>query len=379
MSIYRELGSRPVINASGIYTDLGGSILSPTVWRAMSEANETFVDIPDLLASSGRLVATWLGVRAARVTPGASAAIVLGTAACITHGEGQASERLPDLAGLARTDVLIQRRHRYKYDRLVRLTGARLIEVGDGDEGTTPDDIATALGERTAAILFPVHLDGMPGTVGLDETIELAQAEGVPVIVDAAYQVEPPSLMRTFTDRGADLACFSAKYFRGPNGGGVIVGRADLIAAVAAVDFTRHESGPWLRFGRAFKLDRQVIVGTVVALREWLAMDHEARLADYLRRVDALRDGLHGIDGIGLEPVCFTMRETYEREPINALHIRLIGGDGRSPTPVDALLRGGDPSIRPIVAADGLTIVVETLDDADIPLVVDRIRVALGV
>lgn len=376
MSVYRELGSRPVINASGIYTDLGGAILSPTVWRAMTEANASFADIPDFLASSGRLVAGWLEVRAARIVPGASAGIVLGTAACLTHGDGEASERLPDVSGLARSDVLIQRRHRYKYDRLVRLPGARLVTVGD-DSGTSAGAMAEAIGERTAAVLFPAHLDGTAGSVGLDETIELAQAGGVPVIVDAAYQVEPPSLMNTFTDRGADLVCFSAKYFRGPNSGGIVVGRADLIAAVSAVDFTRHESGPWLRFGRAFKLDRQVIVGTVVALREWLAMDHGERLASYTKRVDALVVGLAGVGGVSLEPTCFTMRETYEPEPVNALYVRLSGDPARSASKVDGLLRDGDPSIRAIVEPDGFAIVVETLDDADIPVVIDRLRVAL--
>jgi L-seryl-tRNA(Ser) seleniumtransferase len=377
MAIYRELGSRPVINASGIYTDLGGAVLSPTVWQTMGEANTSFVDIPDLLASTGRLVAAWLGVRAARITPGASAAIVLGTAACLTHGEGAASERLPDVTGLVRTDVLIQRGHRYKYDRLVRLAGAHLAEVG-GESGTTADDLAAAIGQRAAAVLFPAHLDGLPGTLGLDETIALAQAEGVPVIVDAAYQVEPPALMGTFTDRGADLVCFSAKYFRGPNGGGIIVGRADLVAAVAAVDFTRHESGPWLRFGRAFKLDRQIIVGTVIALREWLAADHDKRLAANATRVAALAAGLDGLAGVSLEPVCFTMRETYQPSPVNALFIRLDPAMGLTAAGIDAALREGDPSIRAIADVDGLAIVTETLDDADIPLVVDRLRAALG-
>jgi L-seryl-tRNA(Ser) seleniumtransferase len=377
MTIYHELGIRPAINACGIYTDLGGAILSPAVWRAMSEANASFADIPDLLNSSGRMVAGWLEVRAARVTPGASAGIALATAACLTRGDGEASERLPDTTGLARTEVVIGRAHRYKYDRLVRLAGARLVVADDDDQGPEAA-LRAAIGSRTVAVLFPAHLDGVPGSVGLDETIALAQAEGVPVIVDAAYQVEPPSLMRTFTDRGADLACFSAKYFRGPNAGGIVVGRADLIAAVAAVDFTRHEAGPWLRFGRAFKLDRQVIVGTVAALREWLDQDHAARLAGYADKVDALRSGLLDIDGLSLEPICFTMRETYEPSPINALYVRLEAASGRSASAIDAALREGDPSIRTIVEHDGLAIVVETLRDDDVPVIVDAMRTALA-
>jgi L-seryl-tRNA(Ser) seleniumtransferase len=322
-------------------------------------------------------VATWLGARAARVTPGASAGIALAAAACLTRGDGEASERLPDVDGLPRTEIVMQKRHRYKYHRLVRLCGASLVEVGD-ETGGTAGDIAAGIGERTAAVLYPAHLEGVAGTVGLDDVIELAQAEGVPVIVDAAFMVDPPSLMQTFTDRGADLVVFSAKYYRGPNGGGLVVGRADLIAAVAAVDFTRHEAGPWRRFGRPFKMDRQVVVGTVVALREWLTLDHAERLASYARRVGELVERLAGIEGVSLEPVNFTMLETYEATPVNALFLRFGSAAPRSVASVETTLREGDPSIRPFAEDDGLAIVVETILDADVALVADRVRAALA-
>src|SRR5690242_9071935 len=42
MGVYDALGVRRVINASGIYTDLGGSCLSPAVWAAAAEANRTW-------------------------------------------------------------------------------------------------------------------------------------------------------------------------------------------------------------------------------------------------------------------------------------------------------------------------------------------------
>src|SRR5579862_4471608 len=60
-SLFRRLGTKPVINACGIYTDLGGSRLSPSVWAAMAEANETFVRLIDLLDSSGAHIAKLLG------------------------------------------------------------------------------------------------------------------------------------------------------------------------------------------------------------------------------------------------------------------------------------------------------------------------------
>src|SRR5260370_1435734 len=64
-SVLRRLGGKPVINACGIYTDLGGSRLSPGVWAAMEEANRNFVRLTDLLDFSGRHIAQQLGDMAA--------------------------------------------------------------------------------------------------------------------------------------------------------------------------------------------------------------------------------------------------------------------------------------------------------------------------
>src|SRR5258708_29391607 len=83
VDIFRKFGVKPVINACGIYTVLGGTVFSPRVWQAMQDINSSFVRMVDLLDRSGEMLARIVGAEAARVTPGASAAITLGTAACI--------------------------------------------------------------------------------------------------------------------------------------------------------------------------------------------------------------------------------------------------------------------------------------------------------
>jgi len=35
--VFEKFKVRPVINACGIYTDLGGTVFSPRVWQAMQE------------------------------------------------------------------------------------------------------------------------------------------------------------------------------------------------------------------------------------------------------------------------------------------------------------------------------------------------------
>ena len=53
MAIYSSLGVRRVINASGIYSDLGGSRLAPEVWAAAGEANAVWASMDELLVGLG--------------------------------------------------------------------------------------------------------------------------------------------------------------------------------------------------------------------------------------------------------------------------------------------------------------------------------------
>ena len=372
-SVYHALGTKPVVNALGIYTDLGGSRLSPPVWAAMEEANRSFASMVGLLAGSGAVIARLLGSEAARVTPGASAAIALGTAACMTGTDGAKMEQLPDTTGM-RNEVVMQRNHRYKYDRMVRMTGARIVEAGDAD-GTTLEQLDAAIGPQTAMICFPAHLDGVGGTAVLPEVAALARSRGVPVLVDAAYLNYPVSLMGSFTAAGADLVCFSAKYFGGPNGGGFIAGRADLIDAVAGVDFTRFESGRHLIFGRPFKLDRQIVVGVVAALQEWLAMDHGARFADYGHLVGIIADRLEGREGVRTSPMFFSMQETLHGapEPANCLVVEVGPESGTTAAAVEEALAADDPAILVHLRDESVIVDVEVMNEEEAQLVAERL------
>jgi L-seryl-tRNA(Ser) seleniumtransferase len=126
-TILHRLGAKPCINAMGVYTGLGGSIISPTVWQAMTESNKTYVEMAPLMDSAGQMVADMLGAEAGRVTPGASSAIALMVAACMTGTEGEKMERLPDTRGRP-DEVLLQKRQRYLFVRMIRHPGARIIE-----------------------------------------------------------------------------------------------------------------------------------------------------------------------------------------------------------------------------------------------------------
>jgi D-glucosaminate-6-phosphate ammonia-lyase len=358
MSLYDSLGVRRVINACGIYTDLGGSVLGPSAWAAAAEANSTWAAMDELLDSSGRLIASLCGSEAARVVPGASAGIALSIAACIARGDGPTSEALPLANGAV---VLMQRGHEYKYARCAALAGARV-------EWT--DDIAAVLdgpagGDPPAAILHPAHLDA--AAVGLRTLAPLAASADVPIVVDAAFQSFPLDELSRWA-RGGDVAVFSAKYFWGPNGGGFVAGRSGLVADLAALDFTGYESGRWRTFGRAFKLDRATVAATVAALSEWVGMDHDARLAGLAELARALAARCGELEGALVSLKQFTLDERLVDGPLNAVLVR--GGD---PGRLVAELAAGDPSVRAFVEGDALVFCTDALTAPEI----DEIGAAL--
>src|SRR5580765_3282012 len=82
-SVFELLGIKPVINARGNNTVLGGSTPSARVKRAMQDVERYYVDMQQLLERSGEVIANLLGTEAAYVTPGAAAALALGSAACM--------------------------------------------------------------------------------------------------------------------------------------------------------------------------------------------------------------------------------------------------------------------------------------------------------
>ena len=370
-TIYDELGVTPVINARGNYTTLGGSSFSPAVRRAMEEANRYFVDMQALQDRVGQTIAELLGAEAALVTPGAAAALALGTAACVTGLDGTKMERLPDTAGMKR-DVVIQRGHRYHYDHCVTIVGARLVEVGD-DAGTGQEQLAAALGPDTAAILFPAHLDGEAGTVPLAEVIRLARERAVPTLVDAAGQVFPLERMQGYAAQGCDLVCFGSKYFGGPNSAGILCGRRELVAAAALQSFIGYETSGHRTFGRPLKLDRQEIVAVVVALREWLTMDHEVRLRRDADKASAIARHLEGIPHVtaGLQtesaPAQWVDRAARLRVDVDPR-------GGRTAAQVAEALARGNPSIQLHVEGDALVLAVATLWDGDEEVVGRRLR-----
>src|SRR5712692_8911059 len=83
---YQKLGVTPFINAAGTYTVLSASTMPDEVQAAIALAAREPVNLNELHDAAGQYLAKRLRCEAVLITAGAAAALVVGTAACVTTG-----------------------------------------------------------------------------------------------------------------------------------------------------------------------------------------------------------------------------------------------------------------------------------------------------
>ena len=369
--IYEKLGVRPVINAQGNGTVLGGSRPPQVVLDAMDEANLDFVEMRELLEKSGEYIAGVLGTESAFVTSGAAAALTLSTAACMAGTDPEKIGSLPDSTGM-KDQILIQKKQRYGFDRCYTIPGGKLVEVGD-DNGCTARQLEEAIGPDTAAVAYFAQSDWDSSVLTLDETVRVAHAQGVPVIADAASQIYPLDYFRR-TAQAADLVCFGAKYFGSPHSTGVVAGSKKMVDAVVAQGFIAYQIAGRRAFGRPMKVDRQEVVGVVAALDNWFSMNHEDRILEDEERFSGIRQGLRGVQSVRAEVV------PNNRFWGHTLNVTIDAqAAGKTARQVADELDAGNPRIWVGVEGDDtITINVHTLTGDQESIVVDRLKEVLG-
>jgi len=305
MSVYGRYGVKRVINAAFHLTRLGGSTLSPNVLKAMDEANESYCNMWDLIEKGSAHIAKGIGAPAAWITSGAFNALVLAAAACMAGKDTDKMRRLPNTTGM-RNEFIIQRNARlFVYDRSMEVAGGKFVFVGDERWGASKEHIENAINECTAGIHYAYPTAGNPYICPLEDVLEVAHSHGVPVIVDGAGMTYPTSVMNKFMKMGCDVVAVGGKYVGGPNSTGFAYGRKDLIEAIALHSFIGAEAGPddkaglYRSIGRGYKLDRQEIIGLLVAFDEWMAMDHEAeRFAPAWKKVRYIEKRVRKLPGL---------------------------------------------------------------------------------
>ena len=283
--VYRAIGVKPVITASGTSTAYGGSKLRPEVMEVMNKASTVMVEIDELNKAAGKIIAELTGAEAGLVASGAAGGLVLQAAAVIAGSDPIKMDQLPDTTGL-KNEIVIHRSHRFAYDQCYRSVGATFVEIGDGRR-CQPWQLEAAFTEQTAAVAYLFSPFVSRRALPFEQVVDMAHARGVPVIVDAASFLPPRANLRRFIAEGADMVIYSGgKGVRGPQGTGILCGRADLIEAAAA------NASPHQFIGRGMKVAKEEIVGLTTALGLFVEEDEDAeneRFSEMSRQVvDAL-------------------------------------------------------------------------------------------
>ncbi|MCC7366782.1 MAG: aminotransferase class V-fold PLP-dependent enzyme [Chloroflexi bacterium] len=333
MGVYQRLGVQPVINARGMNTMASGSLMPRVVLDAMAEAATAFVDMEELNRKAGEHIAARIGVEAAHVTSGSAGGLLLSAAAVIAGDNPAAIVQLPDTTGL-KDGIVIEKCRRIRYDQALRQAGARLIEVGDED-GCTPEQMEAGIDDRTAAIMYIVSPYLGDNGVPVETAIDIAHRNGLPIIVDGASTLPPVAHLTRWTDMGADLVIYSGgKGIRGPQGSGLLIGRKDLIRAVAL------NGAPNGAIGRPAKVSKEDIIGLVTAFDLFMETDWTVEWAKHVeeaKEIVGALDGLHGISAVLDEDSSIWTTPT--------ILVSIDEKTGLTPDQVVERLRAGDPPI----------------------------------
>jgi uncharacterized pyridoxal phosphate-dependent enzyme len=286
--VYQSIGVRPLINARGTFTIISGSTMLPEVRAAMVAASQRYVHIDELMDAIGKRLAEITQAEFGLVSSGCSAGLTHATAACVAGGNPDRHVRIPNLAGFPKDEVIIPNHSRNVYDAAVRAVGVRIVEV------STPAEFEAALGPRTAMIyvLASPRADASP--LSVKAMAPLAQAKGVPILVDAAAEIL--TIPNVHLQAGATLVGYSGgKCLRGPQTAGLLLGRKDLIKAAWV------HSAPHHGFARGFKVGKEEAIAMLMAVEMWVKRDHDAEWKAWTSWLEHIAARVSKVNGVTTE------------------------------------------------------------------------------
>ncbi|MBN1660478.1 MAG: L-seryl-tRNA(Sec) selenium transferase [Anaerolineae bacterium] len=348
---------RPVINATGVvvHTNLGRAPLSDEARAAMDAVAVGYSNLEyDLgvgrrgsrYAHAEEILCRLTGAEAALVVNNNAAAVLL-----ILMALAQGREVI-----LSRGQ-LVEIGGGFRIPDVMRQSGARLVEVGTTNR-TYVRDYEAAITEQTVA-LMRVHrsnfrLVGFTHEPSLADMVALADEHGLFLFDDLGsgtlLDTEPyglahePTIQESVAAGASLVSCSGDKLLGGPQAG-VILGRADLIAALKKFPLTR-----------ALRVDKTTLAGLQATLRHYL-LDDAAHRVPVWRMISASKDVLQAraeawvraLTEQGVEAAIVPGRSTVGGGslPGETLPTCLVAIGTLSPDDLATRLRAADP---PVVA-----------------------------
>ncbi len=337
---FKELGVRTFINAAGTYTAMTASQMPPEVVDAIKYATGDFVNLDDLQDKVGERIAELVQCEYATVTAGCASAITLGTAGVLTGLDQSKVEQIPDLTGL-KSEVIMQKSHKIGYAHAIRNCGVEIIYV------ESRKDLDKAISNKTAMMWF-LNTNNFKGEIQYEEWIKVAKEHNIPTFIDCAADVPPVENLWKYTKMGFDLVGFSGgKGIRGPQSAGLLLGKKDLIKAARL-----HAPPRGNTVGRGMKVNKEEILGMLVALEIYLSKDHKKEWDLWESQIKMIHDAAASVDGV--EPEMHVPEIANHVPSLNITwdqsKIKATGEDIRK------LLREGHPSIQTVGGKESLGI-----------------------
>jgi len=293
VNIYRELGLKTIINASDTYTNIGGSRMSKEVLDAMNEAAGSFVSIVDLSKRVSAEIARMTFNKAAFISSGAGACVVLTVSSLMTKGDPELVRMLPDTSKCKHNEIIVFDSQTHipmlPYWHLIELSGAKLVRVP-----STLQDLNEAITDRTAGIYYFLANFYENGLPRLEDIIQLSHRNNVKIVIDAAAQLPPKSNLWYYTrDLGADGIIFSGgKFLKGPQSTGLFLGSDEIACHCYEL------SNPKVSIGRPYKVGKEEYAAIYAAVKQFVETDENEVKKMQNKYLDAVEEAIKECRGL---------------------------------------------------------------------------------
>lgn len=287
-NLFKELGLRTFINCAGPITSMTGCLMPDGVLDAIRSGATDYVDLDGLQDKVGERIADLLDCEYATVSSGCFGAMTIATAGVISGMDQKIVDQLPDTSGL-KDEVILQESHMGEYGRAMTNVGAKLVLV------KTPKELKKAINNKTAMLWF-LNKANNKGEIKHEEWVEVGKKYGIPTLNDCASDIPPVENLFKYTKMGFDLVTFSGgKGLRGPQSAGLLLGKRKYIEAA------RLHTPPRANLGRGMKVNKEEVLGMLVALEIYLARDHNKEWKMWEEQIKLISERATSVKGVEAE------------------------------------------------------------------------------
>lgn len=355
---FKELGLRTFINAAGTYTSMTGSLMPKEVTEAINFGATQYVNLDDLQDKVGDRIAELLNCEYATVTSGCFGAMSIAMAGILCGNDSEKVKKLPSTEGWP-NEVIIQEGHQIGYAQALTNVGAKVVLV------KTTKDLEKAISKKTVLLWF-LNANAENGEIKWEEFVALGKKHNIPTFIDCAADVPPVSNLFRFTELGFDMVAFSGgKGLRGPQSAGLLLGKRKYIEAARMHTPPRGET-----IGRGMKVNKEEVLGMLVALELYLTKDHDKEWGMWEQQIELISNSAKTIEGV----------DTEIHVPPHANHVpslRIRWDENKVKTTADAVrkeLREGHPSIQTVGDAKSIGITTWMMEPGQERIVAKRIH-----